>query len=500
MQIKSYSPNRKNINYIVENDLCIRCGACVGVCPYDDVISFGDSYFPVINDKCYTHPTCTVCVKVCPVSDINLPILYQAVHGRKVDLNEDYLGPFRELYVGHSTFQEIRERGSSGGVVTQLLVSLLESGRIDGAIVAASDTEGGKPWNAKGILATTTEEIINSAGSKYTIAPVNEQLKALRNFDGRIALVGLPCHIQSYRMWESISNRIRDRVGLTIGVLCSLTLNMEAITDLIQVSGVPLAEVEEFEYRTGEWPGRARVKKTDGELVHLRGVNMIEAFRHLSKFYYPEGCLNCVDYGADLADISIGDPWLRGPDGEHLYKEGWSVVAVRTEKGTEAIEAVTRRGDLVLRKIAPDLWIQNQERMGRTKRRRALYRIKGLEQKGKVIPNYHLNDITFSLHERLRRYLFQKVLGVAKTKLFRQVFVRFMCTTLGEMMTRVKKRMKSWRWRYKYGNGLGKGKREQETLIETHVSLTDQEDTLIDNGNIKLLTDELRVTTRYDTK
>ena len=161
MQIKHSVSNRKNINYIVDNDLCIRCGACVGACPYDDVISFGDSYFPVVNDKCYSHPTCTVCVNVCPVSDINLPMLYERVHGREVDLNKEYLGPFRELYVGHSTVKKIRERGSSGGVITQLLISLLESGMIEGAIVATSDVQGGKPWDAKGILATTADDIIN---------------------------------------------------------------------------------------------------------------------------------------------------------------------------------------------------------------------------------------------------------------------------------------------------------------------------------------------------
>lgn len=454
----------KNINYIVENDLCIRCGACVGVCPYDDVISFNDSYFPIINDNCYTHSTCTVCVRVCPVSDINLPSLYERVYGFSVDLDKDYLSPVRGLYVGHSTIKEIRERGSSGGVVTQLLVSLLESGTIDGAIVATSNMDAGKPWEAKGILATTKKDILKSAGSKYTIAPVNEQLKALKGFDGKIALVGLPCHIQSYRMWEELSKTVREKVAIVIGVICSLTLKMEAITHLIQKSGIVLREIDQFTYRTGKWPGEGEVKTKDGRIEKLRGVNMIESFRYLSKFYYPEGCLNCVDYAADLADISIGDPWLRGPDGNYLYKDGWSLIAARTEKGTEVLKFVEKRGDLILQRIPVALWIRNQEGMAKTKRRRAFFRIKRLQRKGRAFPNYHWRSPDFSLLEFLKYTLFDGFLSIAKTRFFRGLFLTFMCSSLGETVTRIKIELKSWRYRYKYHRDFTKGRLKEDKI------------------------------------
>jgi len=51
--------------HIIDEDTCIGCAACAGVCP-DDAIDPKDAVY-VITDKC---TDCGTCVESCPVSCI----------------------------------------------------------------------------------------------------------------------------------------------------------------------------------------------------------------------------------------------------------------------------------------------------------------------------------------------------------------------------------------------------------------------------------------------
>lgn len=51
----------------VDPSLCIRCGACVSVCPFD-AIDATDGYVRA-NEKC---TECGLCEKVCPVGAISI--------------------------------------------------------------------------------------------------------------------------------------------------------------------------------------------------------------------------------------------------------------------------------------------------------------------------------------------------------------------------------------------------------------------------------------------
>ena len=57
------------------------------------------------------------------------------------------------------------EGAQDGGVVSALLISLLEAGEIDGALVARES--GDEPWKGEAFLARTPEEVRESAGSFY---------------------------------------------------------------------------------------------------------------------------------------------------------------------------------------------------------------------------------------------------------------------------------------------------------------------------------------------
>jgi heterodisulfide reductase subunit A-like polyferredoxin len=51
----------------VDQNLCLRCGGCVGVCPFDAIEATDGSVGP--NQRC---TDCGICGKVCPVGAIRV--------------------------------------------------------------------------------------------------------------------------------------------------------------------------------------------------------------------------------------------------------------------------------------------------------------------------------------------------------------------------------------------------------------------------------------------
>jgi coenzyme F420 hydrogenase subunit beta len=167
---------------IVRDGLCHRCGACIGICPAG-TFDVGPSGYPVQVGKCVE---CDKCVQVCSGFEVDYPALGAAVFGNAYRYGPA-LGPVKAAYVGHALDEEIRWKRASGGLITQLLVHLLESGRITGALVVVPNPDD--PAMAKGTIARSREELLAAAQSKYTTSPSLAALRELRGEKGRIAVV-----------------------------------------------------------------------------------------------------------------------------------------------------------------------------------------------------------------------------------------------------------------------------------------------------------------------
>lgn len=52
---------------IVDNNICLHCGACVGVCPTNSIFLFGTSTIAFLA----SCTECVLCTTVCPVGAID---------------------------------------------------------------------------------------------------------------------------------------------------------------------------------------------------------------------------------------------------------------------------------------------------------------------------------------------------------------------------------------------------------------------------------------------
>jgi coenzyme F420 hydrogenase subunit beta len=227
------------------------------------------------------------------------------------------LGVYKTCVSARSTSKEILKKAQDGGIVTQLFAYALDEGIIDGAIVAGP---GEEPWRPAPFVALTSDELMAARGTKYNISPNMSLIKeATRSYGlDKVGIVGTPCQMQAVRKGQLYPAGLRDvpdKIALAIGIFCMENFPYQSIVQLVEDhAGMALPSVKKMEIGKGKfWVYGER-----GQVVTL-------PLKVTHKYEQP-GCHVCLDYVANLADVSTGS--VGSPD-------GWSTVFVRSKKGDD---------------------------------------------------------------------------------------------------------------------------------------------------------------------
>lgn len=76
--------------------------------------------------------------------------------------------------------------------------------------------------------------------------------------------------------------------------------------------------------------------------------------------YRPFRCYLCPDLTAELADISVGDPWYRDIAGN---EPGRSLILIRTEKGRDIFHQAMAKGYVTAEKADPEIIYKSQKNL-----------------------------------------------------------------------------------------------------------------------------------------
>lgn len=285
-----------NITKIVKSGLCTSCGICSAICRPDAII-FKNSAKPfVCIEKCID---CGLCLQVCPGQGLDLiheaSLLYS--DAKQNNLCGRYLGG----YVGYSNNKEIRFTASSGGLVTQFLLYLLDKNIINGAIVTGFNNESKVPYS---FLATTKDEIISSKGSKYVLSPINQGLSELLNAkEGKYVIVGLPCQIQGVRKLIKKRYSLQKKIVGVFSLYCSLNKIQSSVDYYLRHNNVSPDKFESLQFRTEGCLGNMKIVESDS----IKYVKYESYWHGTHSFFVNERCSMCNDHFGELADISFGD-------------------------------------------------------------------------------------------------------------------------------------------------------------------------------------------------
>ena len=333
-----HAANSDRIAKTVDAGLCHSCGACHATCPVGAICfreTVGGHVLPTIDEQLCTE--CGLCLKVCA----GLAANHSFVQALPLD---PFAGVTLGSWIGRADDAKVYAGAQSGGVVSQLLIDLVESGMVDACAVVKMVP--GNPPRPTAFLARSKQEILEAQKSKYCPVPILAVLREIERTNHRIAMVGLGCHFHGLSLMEKASIDVASALKLKIGLICEGTLTLAAVDYLLKTAGqraAPTRLVFKDKRRTG-YPGDVTIENDTGDVSIVPKSERMA----IKDVFTPARCRLCFDKMNVLSDVTVGDPWgIEGAD----IKHGESVIIARTEPGRSAVMRGLDRGQLSLRSV-----------------------------------------------------------------------------------------------------------------------------------------------------
>ncbi|MDD1768247.1 MAG: Coenzyme F420 hydrogenase/dehydrogenase, beta subunit C-terminal domain [Methanomassiliicoccales archaeon] len=332
--------------YVWNLGKCTGCGACTACCN-KGVLLFPDGEQHPTHRKITKKVGLTThdldpcfgcesfCLEVCPT------------------LREWTDGKMLSVVSARSSLTSARSRHGDllSDVLNQLLVSALESGFIDGAIITDVDRWTWRPFAR---VVTSAEEIYDCAGHQFIWSPTLESLNDAVHSNSlrKIAIVGAPCVVNASRCVQKSTMKGLEIYGKSIRILigrfCAGVCTQDLVSEVIEKEmGISPRNIAMMDRSTSD--KLLTVTLRDGT---VREISLASTQKYLRK-----GCARCTDYLAESADLSIGYTGSRF---------GYCTVITRNPAGESLLNRAVQTGHLEITKSVDT----NQLYMGKRNKQR----------------------------------------------------------------------------------------------------------------------------------
>ncbi|MBM7241661.1 Coenzyme F420 hydrogenase/dehydrogenase, beta subunit C-terminal domain [Rhodococcus fascians] len=372
------------ISQVTENDNCSGCGGCalvsvrVSMGLDDDGFlrpSVSESSVSGVDDEAEALRFKQICPGVAVVKQ-----------GDDSPLRHRLFGGYVSVWQGWAVDPDVRQLGSSGGVLTALSRWLIETDRA--AKVVGCQREAGVSARTVPTDASSVNEVLDMAGSRY--APVGVLPLFVKN-SSQTALVGKPCEVYAARKLAEL-DQPSDSDSVLLSFFCAGVPSQHATDRLVQELGADPERVTKLRYRGNGWPGTFAVEDLDGNAGSVSYEKSWGA--HLGK-QLQWRCKLCPDGTGTFADISVGDFWVSDEKGFPIFSEGKgeSVVIARTHRGHDLLMQASDDGVIALEQMSLSD-VDRVQPLQVTRMRTLFGRLLGRVARGKRVPRYRGFDLT----------------------------------------------------------------------------------------------------------
>ena len=328
---------------IIANRLCTGCGGCAAASLNQLVMAEtrDESHRPkgvqLNNTKGFASPAA-----ICPGKSVIGPRTALPAQDKKL---ADAFGPILAVYEGYASEDEVRQRGSSGGVVTALGHAALEMGVAGGVLHAKANRSD--PSRSVATVSRSLTQLMEGAGSRYQPVAVLEPMAKPEVLNHQTMLVGKPCDIEGAQRLAVANPAIASSLAMTVSIFCAGTPSIEGTNSLLEALAPDKADHEpaltKLSFRGGGWPGpmRATWRYAGGQKIYHKDTDYSTGWGSILQRFRQWRCHLCSDHTGELADISVGDPWhTPQEDGS----KGKSLILTRTERGRYFFEQAIAQG------------------------------------------------------------------------------------------------------------------------------------------------------------
>ncbi|MCW3150726.1 Coenzyme F420 hydrogenase/dehydrogenase, beta subunit C-terminal domain [Stutzerimonas stutzeri] len=319
------------LNRVLKNDLCSGCGMCSSVAS-DDAVQIrlnADGYHRPVLNKAYQGKTIaseqasSAFAKSCPA--LNLDIRpYKSANYHPI------WGEILDTLKGHAVDNEVRQAGSSGGVISALAQYCLDRQLVDGVIqIQASQTD---PLENTATISRSRQNIIASSGSRYAPASPAQALKWVAMSTEKYLFIGKPCDVAAVRQMQAHDPRLQQNIPYVVSFMCAGTPSLHGTEQVLDQLGVQRDDVSTFRYRGDGWPGLTKATLKNGD---ARTMTYNDSWGKVLNRHLQTRCKICPDGIGEFADIVCADGWEGDEKGYPSFeeREGNSLILLRTEKG-----------------------------------------------------------------------------------------------------------------------------------------------------------------------
>lgn len=369
-----------SIDKIIKNDLCTGCGICISEDKSKtSYMDWNEDGFlqPVLTSSSDTYEM----ERVCP---FNLNNNYDEDYLAKKFLDgykesDDSVGLYIDLYAGYS--KEHRLTSSSGGLATYVFEALLASGVVD-ALFVVKELKGRYGYQ----LFDSINDIKNISKTRYYPVTLDTLFAEIQKIKGRVAVSGVACFLKAIRLKQNLYPEYKEKIPFLVGIICG-GLKSRFYTDFLAQSSGCTDEYIKPEYRVKNASSFASDYKFScldkyGERIHVVEMHKLGDMWGTGLFK-SNACDFCDDVMTELADISLGDAWIKPYNQEGL---GNSIIITRSQLADDVIRLGIEKGELALDKVSLDSVKSSQQGSFNHRHKGLLYRIQNAHRHNKLTP------------------------------------------------------------------------------------------------------------------
>jgi coenzyme F420 hydrogenase subunit beta len=412
---------------VVRRGICTGCGACVALDSSGRATMVDTAWGPQPRFEGMTGDLPELAWTVCPGKGLSYPRLYEQHYG--LHPASWLLGQVIRVRTGYAADPAIRRNGASGGVTTQVLVHLLETRRIDGAIVVQQGIP--EPARARVNIARSRDEIMAAAQSVYVPVSVLDILRGLKPGE-RYAMTCVPDQASALRALQAAGHAQARQVEYVVGPYTGTALYPAAIACYLRSKGVARDDaITSLKWRAGEWPGYLEIKTASGKVLQSKKVY----YNFLIPFFITQNSLQNMDFANEFCDLSIGDAW--SPRFE-AAGGGHSVITTRTAAMERIISDMAAKGLLVTEDEDPLRASEMHGHMMDFKKRGGYIRNRMRRLFGRAAPDFGMKPSPLPLSRVLVELVVSGIFLVAGTWPARKIVELIPESVIGPLFNRLR--------------------------------------------------------------